>query len=190
MIKFHFVVRRKVGEDKEILGKISSVGFHIIEQSNTKKGLVRLTPVSKDKFDRLKNGQIVLTPDGLGTIKDSKKRSKIGPVMKSEAVDIQIRGNNRVKSFYNLNQLKLVDIIEDISGDRYPVVSSDYKYLVIDDMPVEFIVNKSQVANLSLSSRDKYSSMKIFSKKQNGTKILTELITKKVNIWNLIGQSK
>ena len=91
-----------------------------------------------------------------------------------------------MKSFYNLDQLKLVDIIEDISGNRYPVVSSDYKYLVIDDMPVEFIVNKSQVANLSFSSRDKYSSMKIFSKKQNGTKILTELITKKV--WNPIEQ--
>jgi hypothetical protein len=185
MISIHFSVKRKTGENKEFLGKISSIGFHIIEQPNVKKGLVRLTTISKDKFKRLKNNQLVVTPDGLGTIRNyAITRDTEGQLIQPGGVNVRVRNLNKNKTYYNLNHIQVIDIIDSISGSKYPVIESDYPMLLVDDAPVEFVINKANRANLSLRSRKQYADVKIFAKKQGGITILNELIKK--GLWTPI----
>lgn len=179
MIKIHFSIKRKTGEDKEIVGKVSSIGLHFIEQPNVQKGIVRLTPLNKDKFNRMKNHQLVITPDGLGFIKDhSVKRDEEDSILVTKGTNVRLRGLNKTKTFFNVNHIKVVDIIDNTGNNRYPVVEQDYPLLIVDDAPVEFYVGKNGRASLSLSAREQYAPLKIFSKKVNGIKILNELIQK------------
>ena len=204
MIKFHFSIKRKVGkglintsttDKKKIVrlnefepsGEIVSVGFHFIDQPKVRKGLVRLTSINKDKFNRLKNNQLVITPDGFGVIQDYEiKKDPENLLILPDGVNVRVRGIKKTKKYFNLNAIKVVDIIDSKQGTRYPASVQDYYLLVIDDMPVEYVSNKDYTASLSLSNREKLSSIKIYSKKQNGIGILNELINKKK--WNPIAK--
>jgi hypothetical protein len=182
-IRIHFSIKRKYGETEEALGKITSIGFHVIDQPDCKKGIVRLTSINKDKFNRLKNNQLVITPDGLGTIKDySIKRDEQGNLIQPGGVNVRVRSINKNKLYFNLNHVQVVDIVDNITGIKYPAVESDYPLLLIDDSPVEFIVNKNNRANLSLDTRHKYDNIRIFAKRQDGLRLLDQLITKKVKL--------
>jgi hypothetical protein len=201
MIRLHFSIKRRVNKglintstkdikkiDKlnssEVTGKIVSVGFHFIDQPKVRKGLVRLTTIDTDKFHRLRNNQLVITPDGLGVIKDYKlKKDPENRLILPDGLDVRVRGVKNTKKYYNLKAIKVVDIIDSEKGTRYPASVRDYYLLVIDDMPIEYVYNKDYTASLSLSSREKLSSIKILSKKPNGINILNELIAKK--IWKI-----
>jgi hypothetical protein len=184
MIRVHFTVKEKRGSGDEILGKISSIGLHFIEQyRDVVKGVVRLTTLKDDKFGRLKNEQLVITADGLGIIKDcTKKFDADGKEIKPLGINVRVRNLNRNKIFYNLKNLKVVDIINNETGLRYPAIESDYPYLLIDDAVVDFIIDKKKKARLSLSSRRQYADLKTFTKKVNGIQLLNLLIKK--GIWN------
>jgi hypothetical protein len=187
MIKVHFVVRRKTDETKSVIGKVSSIGFHIVEQPNVRKGLVRLTGLNKDLFNRTKNNQLVLTPDGMGHIKDLPVKKN--PDGHNAGVNVRVRGLNKTKTFYKLDHIKVIDIVDNKTGQKYPVVEKDYPHLLLDDAPVSFYINKNGRAGLTLDSREQYANVKIFAKKLNGIRLFNELITKKVNtkeIWSLI----
>jgi hypothetical protein len=177
--KLHFVIKRKVGEDEEILGKITSIGLHFVEERKPSKGLVRLTSLKNDTFKRLKNNQIVLTSDGLGFIKDySEKKGEDHRVILPVGVNVRVRNLKKEKIYYNLSNLKVIDIIDNKTGNKYPAIERDYPLLVIDDMPVEFIVNKYGHAVLSLSYRKKLKVVKIFTKKSTGLQLMNTMIEK------------
>jgi hypothetical protein len=183
MIKVHFSVKEKRGSAGETIGKISSIGLHFIEQDNIIKGVVRLTSLKDDTFERLRKGQTVLTSDGLGIIVDHEAKvdesgNKISPL----GVNVRVRNSGKNKIFYNLRNLDVVDIINNETGRRYPAVDMDYPYLLIDDAVVDFIIDRKKQARLSLSSRRKYADLKTFTKKVNGIQLLHLLIKK--GIWN------
>jgi hypothetical protein len=182
MIRIHFSIKRKYGETEESLGKITNIGFHIIEQPKIIKGTSRLTSINKDKFSRLQNNQLVITPDGLGIIKDySIKKDEQGRLIQPGGVNVRVHSTKKVKQYYNLNNVQVVDVIDN-ENNWYPVVERDYPFLLMPDVPVEFLVNKNGRANLSLSSRDKYDNIKMFAKRQDGRQLLSQLITKKVKL--------
>jgi hypothetical protein len=185
MIRFHFTIKRKVSPDKDILGRITSIGFHFIEQPESKKGIIRLTSLKNDKFGRLKNGQLVMTEDGFGVIKGYKEiKDDTGKISFRTGVNVKLRNLSKDKIFYNLNNIKVVDIIDNKTGDKFPAIESDYPYLLLDEAPVDFLVNKANKAILSLDSRRKLSVVKIFTKKTNGIKLFNLLIQK--GIWTPI----
>ena len=179
MIKIHVSIKRRQGNNKEILGKISSIGLHFIEQPDILKGVVRHTDLKSDTFKRLHNRQVVLTPDGLGCIQDyTEKLDENGKIIFPTGVNVRVRSLNKNKVFYNLNHIYVIDIIEAKNGRKYQVRESDYPLLVVDDAPVEFVTDLSHVAELSIANRRRLENMTIFTKKQNGIKILKELIEK------------
>ena len=162
MIKFHFSIKRNPG----------------------KKGVIRLRNLSSAK-DRLKNDQLVITQDGLGTIKEYlAKKDDTGHLVLPAGVNIKVRNLKYKSRVYNLNDVKVVDIIDAKSGTRYPAVESDYSSLLLDDAPVEFIVTRKNKASLTERSREELKVCKIFAKKQNGIKLFNELIEK--GIWTPI----
>jgi hypothetical protein len=182
MIKIHFSIKRKYAETNEPLGKIINVGFHIIDQPKIVKGTSRLTSISKDKFNRLQNNQLVITLDGLGIIKDySIKRDKQGRLIQPGGVNVRVHSTKRVKQYYNLNNVQVVDVIDN-ENNWYPVVERDYPLLLMPDVPVEFLVNKNGKANLSLSTRKKYDIIRLFAKRQNGRQLMNNLIIKKIKL--------
>ena len=186
-IKIHFSVKRKASADKAIIGKIVSVGIHFVEQKNVRKGLVRLVSLKDDNLRRLKNNQLVITLDGLGVIKDlDLKRDEQNNIIQPLGVNVRVRNLNKNKVFYNLNNLKVIDLIDNKTGDRYQAIDSDYPYLLIDDLPVNFIVDSSNRAMLSIDSRKKLEGVKMFSKKTNGIKLLNNLNEK--GLWIPTGQ--
>ena len=181
MIKVFFSIKRKQGESKENLGKITSVGLYFIEQPKVRKGVTRLTSLRTDTFNRLKNNQLVLTDDGLGFIKDYAPKESNDKSISLTGVNVQIRNLGKTKVFYNLGNIRVIDIIDAKSGMKYPAIETDYPYLIVDDMPVKFVTDKTNKAILSVSSRKKLEEVKIFTKKSNGIKILTTLTEK--GIW-------
>jgi hypothetical protein len=187
MIRVHFSVKRKLNTDKAITGKIVSIGLHFIEQPNVKEGIIRLSNLRDDKFKRLKHNQTVLTADGLGVIKDPdiKKDEQGNPILPM-GVNVRVRNLNKNKIFYNLSNLKVIDIIENSTGFKYPALETDYPYLLLDDLPITFVVSKTNVAMLSIASRRKLENIKMFTKKANGIQLLNNLINK--GIWTPIGK--
>lgn len=187
MIRIHFSIKRKLNTDKAITGKIVSVGLHFIAQPDVKEGIIRLSNLRDDKFKRLKNNQVVLTADGLGVIKDLdiKKDEQGNPILPT-GVNVRVRNLNKNKLFYNLGNLKVIDIIENSTGFKYPAVDTDYPYLLLDDLPVTFTVSKNNIAMLSIDSRRKLSNIKMFTKKANGIQLLNNLTQK--GIWTPTGK--
>ena len=187
MIKVHFKVKRKTGENKETLGKIISVGFHIIDQPKVQNGVVRLTKIPDDKFRRLNNNQLVITTEGLGIVKDYIVRKDDNDnTIPPTGVNVKLLNTRKDKFFYNLNHIQVIDVIEIKSGARYPALESDYPLLLVDDAPVEFVLDSHYRANLSLESRHKYNNVKLFAKEANSIKLLYRLIES--GIWNPIGK--
>lgn len=181
MIKVFFSTKRKQGENKESLGKITSIGLYFVDQPKIRKGVTRLTSLKLDTFHRLKNNQLVLTDDGLGFIKDYAAKDSDDKPISMVGVNVQIRNLGKTKVFYNLGNIRVIDIIDAKSGIKYPAIETDYPYLIVDDMPVKFVTDNNNKAILSVSSRKKLEEVKIFTKKSNGIKILTTLTEK--GIW-------
>jgi hypothetical protein len=149
-----------------------------LKRNPGKKGIVRLKSVSSDK-DRCKNGQLVLTSDGLGTIKEYMiKKDERGRIIDPHHLLVNVR-NLRYKSrTYKASSVNVIDIIDNKTGDKYPANESDYSFLLADQSPVEFIISRKGKAILTSTSRKKLDGTKIFVKKQNGIRILNELIEK------------
>jgi hypothetical protein len=150
-----------------------------------KKGIIRLKSLSTAK-ERLRNGQLVITKDGLGTVKEYKplyddKEKLIIP----HSVSVYVRNLKGKQRVYKLSECMVVDIIHNKSGDHFPAAESDYSLLLMDDAPVTFYVTRNGKALLHDSSRKKLASCRIFAKKQNGIKLFNELIQK--GIWNPLG---
>lgn len=153
----------------------------LIKRNPGKKGVVRLRPLSQEK-NRLRNKQLVITPDGLGTIKENMpKVDDKGRLIIANGcgVNVMVRNLKYKARVYNMKDVHVVDIIDAKSGNRYPSVESDYQLLLLDDAPVEFIVTRKGKAILTERSRKELSICKIFAKKQNGIKIFNELIEKR-----------
>jgi hypothetical protein len=183
MIRPHFVIKRKTSTNKdEVIGRLVSVGIHIINQPKIKKGLVRLVKINKTNFTRLHNKQIVITPEGLGVVRDYHPIKDEDEYIMPKTINVRVRNLNRHKLEYLPSQIKVVDIIDDKTGKRYPAIDRDYPLLLLDDALVTFIVDNLGYAHLSLESRGQYANLKIFAKKSNGLRILNELIQK--GIWN------
>jgi hypothetical protein len=148
----------------------------LFKRNPGKKGIVRLRTVSKD---RLKNGQLVITPDGLGTIKEFMvKRDSSGRIESPAGLRINIRNIPHKFKTYKTSLVNVVDIIDDKTGTRYPASESDYNLLLVDQSKVDFLVSRKGKALLTDKSRKDLSNIKVFVKKQNGIKILNELIEK------------
>jgi len=161
MIKISFSVKRNLG----------------------KKGIVRLRTVSNDKL-RLRDGQLVITPDGMGTIVEHKTIiGENGKPKEPHGVKVKIRTLKYKARIYKLTDVNVIDIIDNKTGDKYPASESDYSMLLADQTPVEFIVTRKNRAMLTAKSREQLAPTRIFAKKQNGIKILNELIEK--GLWNL-----
>lgn len=179
--KVHFVIKRKIGEDKEEVGKITSIGLHFVKERKTSKGLIRHVSLKSDTFRRLKNKQLVITTDGFGVIKDYiERKDDDNKIIFPTGVNVKIRNLKKEKIFYNLNNLKVIDIIDNKTGSKHPAIEKDYPLLLIDDMPVEFIINKYNHAALSLSNRKKLNVIKIFAKKSTGLQLLNTMVEKKI----------
>ena len=184
MIKIHFTIKEKRGEDKEVVGKISSIGLYFIDQPNIRKGVTRWTSLRDDNLNRCRDKQPVFTTDGIGIITKPKlTRDETGQIIQPIGVNVRIRTLKKEKIFYNLANLNVVDIVDAETGAKYPAVEMDYPFLLLDDMPVEFVVNRNQRAMLSLANRKKLADMKMFTKKSNGIQLLNLLIKK--GKWNI-----
>lgn len=155
-----------------------------IKRNPGKKGVIRLRSLSSDK-NRVRNGQLVITQDGLGTIKEyMAKKDEQGRLELPHGVNVAVRNLKHKERVYKLSDVNVVDIIDAKTGDKYPAAESDYQLLLVDDVPVEFIVTRKKRAMITEKSRKELGAVKIFAKKQNGIKILNQLI--KDNIWNPI----
>lgn len=158
----------------------------IIKRNPGRKGVIRLKPLSNEK-KRLRNGQLVLTQDGLGTIKEHfPKNGEDGNLVITDGhgINIAVRNLKYKGRVYNLKDVYVVDIIDEKTGTRYPAVESDYLLLLLDDAPVEFIVTRKNKAILTEKSRKQLSVCKVFSRKQNGIKIFNQL--NEQGIWSPI----
>ena len=184
MIRIHFSVKEKRGGGGT-LGKVSSIGFHIIEQKKVKTGVIRWTSLKNDKFDRLYSGQPVITVDGFGIISCRQNykvtKNKDGSITLPTGVNVNLRTTRRDKIFYNLGNINVIDIIDSITGARYPAMETDYQFLLLDDYEVEYYVTKSGKAMLSLSARKSLQDVSTFSKRINSIQLLNLLIKK--GIW-------
>jgi hypothetical protein len=186
MRKIYLTVKRKYGENDEELGKIISLGFHIIDQPRVSQGVVRLTSIRDDKFRRLKNDQLVITADGLGYIKDYKeKKDSDNNIIVPEGVNVKVR--KQKETFYNLGHIQVIDIMDAFAGTRHPSLETQYPLLLIDDAPVEFVLDKRGRANLSLNSQIKYKPVRLFARESSGIKILGRLIENK--LWNPVNKN-
>jgi hypothetical protein len=154
----------------------------LIKRNPGRKGVIRLRSLSNDK-DRLRNGQLVITQDGLGTIKEyMAKKDEQGRLELPAGVNVAVRNLKYKARIYNLKDVKVVDIIDAKTGDKYPAAESDYLMLLLDDAPVTFTVTRKNRAMLTNASRKQLSVVKIFARKQNGIKIFNELTQN--NLWS------
>jgi hypothetical protein len=148
----------------------------------SKKGVIRHRNLTSAR-ERIRNGQLIITKDGLGTIKEYKpvydeKEKLIVP----HSVSVYVRNLKNKSRVYKLTECTVVDIIEAKSGDKYPAAESEYSLLLMNDAPVTFLVTRNKRAVLSNKSRKQMASCAIFAKKQNGIKVFNELNEK--GIWN------
>jgi hypothetical protein len=182
MIKVSFILKRSPGEKstkEDTKGKITGLTINVATELR-KQGIVRLRNLLSEK-DRLVNGQLVITDDGLGTIKEYFcKKDERGKLVLPQGINIAVRNLKFKNRVYRLNTVKVVDILDNKSGVRYPAVESDYSHLLVDDAPVEFVVTRKGKALLTHKSRKDLEKFKIFARKQNGIKLLNELINKKI----------
>jgi hypothetical protein len=168
----------KISFDLKKLGKKLTIGII----TPNRNGVTRLKSLSNAK-ERIRNGQLVITKDGLGTIKEYKptydeKEKLIIP----HSVSVYVRNLKNKCRTYKISECNVVNIIDNKSGDSYPATESDYSFLLMDDAPVTFRVTRKDKAALTDKSRKQLSVTKIFARKQNGIKIFNELIEK--GIWN------
>ncbi|MBE3085871.1 MAG: hypothetical protein IMZ64_06610 [Bacteroidetes bacterium] len=178
MIKITFTIKKSLGKLGGMLTTLSK------QRKPKRQGVVRLKSLSTDKSDlRLRTGQLVITPDGLGTIKEyMAKKDDFGRLILPAGVNVAVRNLEFRNRIYHLGSAKVVDIIDVKSGDRYPAAESCYSRLVADDAPVEFVVTKKGRALLTDDSVEKLDKYVVFAKRRNGIRLLNELIEKQ--IWN------
>lgn len=159
------------------------ITFSIKRKNPGREGMVRMIPISKDKEKRFKAGQLVLTDEGLGTIQPF----LMSPGKDSKGAEIEVFPNivsvfvrnikHRVRMF-GTSKVFVINIVDNKTGEHYPATESDYNLLVIEDTPVKFTVTRLKKAMLTDETREKLSFVKMYSKKQNGVKILKELTEK------------
>ena len=143
--------------------------------------MIRLRSLKSDR-NRVRNGQLVITDDGLGSIKEyMAKRDEQGRLELPNGVNVAVRNLKYKGRIYGLNNVQVVDIVDVKTGTKYPAVESDYLYLLLDDAPVEFRITRKGKAILTERSRKQLRVCKVFSRKQNGIKIFKELTDK--GIW-------
>lgn len=154
----------------------------LISRNPGRKGVIRLKSLYSDK-KRAINGQLVITTDGLGTIKEQfAKKDEKGNLIMQHGVNVAVRNLKYKGRVYNPRDVQVVDIIDAKTGTHYPAVESDYCLLLLDDAPVEFIVTRKGKAILTDKSRKSLEACKMFARKQNGIKLFNELTSK--NIWS------
>ena len=146
--------------------------------------MIRLRSLHSDK-NRVRNGQLVITDDGLGTIKEyMAKKDEQGRLELPNGVNVAVRNLKYKARVYNVKNVYVVDIVDAKTGNKYPAAESDYLYLLLDDATVEFTITRKGKAMLTDKSREQMQVCKVFSRKQNGIKIFKELTEK--GIWDQI----
>jgi hypothetical protein len=181
MIKISFSIKRSPGKLNEP-GKLEGILINL-NQREKKQGIIRLKTLSSIRDNRLKSGQLVITKDGLGTIKECMcKKDDHNRLILPNGVNISVKNLKFKDRVYRLSEVNVVDIVDNKSGTHYPAAESDYSRLLVDDTPVQFVVTRKNKALLTERSRQELEKYVIFAKKQNGIKTLYELIEK--NIWN------
>jgi len=180
MIKLSISVKRKdLGKLEEGRGKIEGITLSL-HKSEARQGIVRLRSLQNDK-ERRKNGQLVITEDGLGVIREPMaKRDEKGQFILPNGVSVAVRNLAHKARVYNLKQVNVVNIIDNRSGDTYHAAESDYSRLLVDDTLVEFVVTRRKKALLTERSRKELEKYTIFAKKRNGVRVLNELIKKNI----------
>lgn len=128
------------------------------------------------KNTRVQNGQLVVTPEGFGTIKDYTPTQGNDSINVPYNLCIQPIKKFKTARFNKINEIWFIDIVDDKTGIKYPAIESDYYTLFYDNAKVEFTVSKKGKAVITAKSRRMLSKCRPFALKQNGIKIFNELI--------------
>ena len=135
----------------------------------------------------MKNGQLVITNDGLGTVKihnNMIKKDGKGNILDPVGLNVFVGNLPYKESTYKPKDLYVVDIIDDKTAMSYPLVESDYLLALLDDAPIEFVLTRTNKAIFSSRTRKKLAICKTFTRSQNGIKLFKNLTTQK--IWSPI----